>query len=59
MRQKKSAHVDGGLTGGSSVRRPGSEDPHRRERECSFRSHGLKPGLRFGGLCLVSKIRTR
>jgi hypothetical protein len=24
--------VDGGLSGGSRVRRPGSEDPHRRER---------------------------
>ena len=28
-----SAHVDGGLSGGSRVRRPGSEDPHRRERK--------------------------
>ena len=25
------AHVDGGLSGGSRVRRPGSEDPHWRE----------------------------
>ena len=30
---KISAHVDGGLSGGSRVRRPGSEDPHRRERK--------------------------
>ena len=25
--------TDGGLSGGSRVRRPGSEDPHRRERK--------------------------
>ena len=31
MRRKISAHVDGGMSGGSSVRRPGSEDPHWRE----------------------------
>ena len=29
--QKISAHVDGGLSGGTRVHRPGSEDPHRRE----------------------------
>jgi hypothetical protein len=28
-----SAHVDRGLSGGSRVRRPGSEDPHRHERK--------------------------
>ena len=28
-----SASVDGGLSRGSSVRRPGSEDPHRRLRK--------------------------
>ena len=28
-----SAGVDGGLRGGSSVRRPGSEEPHRRQRK--------------------------
>jgi hypothetical protein len=33
MRQKISAHVDGGLTGGSSVPRHGSEDSHRRKRK--------------------------
>ena len=33
MCRKISAHVDGGLSGGSRVRRPGSEDPHRRERK--------------------------
>ena len=27
-----SAGVNGGLSGGSSVRRPGSQDPHRRQR---------------------------
>ena len=36
MCRKISAHVDGGLRGGSRVRRPGSEDPHRRERKFSF-----------------------
>ena len=30
VRWKVSASVDGGLSGGSGVRRPGSEDPHRR-----------------------------
>ena len=29
---KISAHVNGGPSGGSSVRRPGTEDPHRHER---------------------------
>ena len=28
-----SAHVDGGPSGGSRVRRPGSEDPHWRHRK--------------------------
>ena len=32
MRRKISAHVDGGLSGGSRVRRAGSEDPHWREQ---------------------------
>jgi hypothetical protein len=31
--QKISALVDGGPSGGPRVRRPGSEDPHRRERK--------------------------
>ena len=35
MSRKISAHVDGGLSRGSRVRRPGSEDPHRRERKFS------------------------
>jgi hypothetical protein len=30
VREKISASVDGGPSGGSRVRRPGSEDPHRR-----------------------------
>ena len=34
MGQQISANVDGGLSGGSSVLRPGSEDPHR--RQCKF-----------------------
>jgi hypothetical protein len=33
VRRKISAYVDGGLSGGSRVRRPGSEDPRRRERK--------------------------
>ena len=33
MRQKISAHVAGGPSGGSSLCRPGSEDPHRREQK--------------------------
>ena len=32
MCRKISASVDGGPSGGSRVHRPGSEDPHRRER---------------------------
>ena len=39
MCRKISAHVDGGLSGGSRVRRPGSEDPHRRERKSSLYSN--------------------
>ena len=31
--RKISTHVDWGPSGGSSVRKPGSEDPHRRERK--------------------------
>ena len=31
--RKISASVDGGLSGGSRVGRPGSEDPHRRQRK--------------------------
>ena len=33
VHRKMSTGVDGGLSGGSSVRRPGSEDPHRRQRK--------------------------
>ena len=36
MCRKISAHVDGGLSGGSRVRRPGSEDPHRREQKLYY-----------------------
>ena len=32
VRRKNSAGFDGGLSGGVSVRRPVSEDPHRRQR---------------------------
>ena len=33
MRRQISAHVDGGLSGVSSVRRHGSEDPHLQEQD--------------------------
>ena len=33
VRRKISAHIDGGPSRGSSMRRPRSEDPHRRERK--------------------------
>ena len=36
VRRKISASVDGGPSGGSRVRRPGSEDPHRRQRNFFF-----------------------
>jgi hypothetical protein len=36
VRRKISAHVDGGPSGASSMRRPGSEDPHWRERKFAF-----------------------
>ena len=41
MRRKISALVDGGLSGGSRVRRPWSEDPHRRERKFSILVGGV------------------
>ena len=49
-----SAHIDGGLSGWSRVRRPGSEDPHRRERK--FISYFLKT-FPFASIfrCLHSK----
>ena len=34
--EKISASFDGGPSGVSCMRRPGSEDPHRRERKFSF-----------------------
>jgi hypothetical protein len=36
VRQKISAHIDGELSGGSCVRRPGSEDHHRREWKLQY-----------------------
>ena len=39
--------VDGGLSGGSSVRRAGSEDPHQRQRKLAFES-GLPEKLSSG-----------
>ena len=38
MCRKISANVDGGPSGGSFVCRPGSEDPHQRERNFFFSS---------------------
>ena len=39
VHQQISAHVNGGQSGGSSVRRPGGEDPHRRERKLNIVHH--------------------
>ena len=62
MCRKISAHVDGRLSGGSRVRRPGSEDPHRREQK--FRNiFSIKPlsvsedlGLLFNFISLFGII---
>ena len=46
MHRKISTHVAGGPSGGSNMCRPGSEDPHRRERKfvnCSFNLLPLLP----------------
>ena len=41
----KMTHVDGGPSGGSSVCRPGSEDPHRRQRNSiCFQKVAKPPG---------------
>ena len=46
MRQKISAHVHEGLSGGSCVRGHGSKDPHRRERKCpQWFIEPIKPNL--------------
>ena len=66
MRRKISAHVNGGLSGGSWVRRPGSEDPHRRERKFwygpAIREHLFqKPhpiGRHFTGWCRCSYLQS-
>ena len=56
MRRKISAHVDGGLSGGSHVRRPGSKVPNRRERNFHLLWFGLYlflfkifPAMSFNG----------
>ena len=36
MRRQISAGVDGGLSGGSSVRRPGSKDPHLHKQKFCY-----------------------
>ena len=41
MHLKISAHVNGGPSGGSCVRRPGREDPHRCEQNSSIKSLSL------------------
>ena len=57
VRRKNSAHVDGEPSGGSRVRKPGSEDPHRRERNLEKLSNGLivtrllDTARRFGFVC--------
>ena len=40
--QEKISHVNGGLNGGSCVHRPGSEDPHWREKNFLSNSTGIK-----------------
>ena len=35
--EKNSAHADGGPSGGSRVRRPGSKDPHKRLRKFTLK----------------------
>ena len=39
---ENSASADGGLSGGSRVRRPGSKDPHRHERNLGNQKWGEK-----------------
>ena len=42
-----SANVHGGPSGGSSMRRPGSEDPHRRDRQLiNCVPHRFTPSLK-------------
>ena len=48
MFEGDSAHVDGGPSGGSSMRRPGSEDPYRRERKFSLSLLHLNLDLKVG-----------
>ena len=36
--EKMSTGVDGGLSGGSSLRRPGGEDPHQRQQKFEYNS---------------------
>ena len=49
----------GGQAEGLACADLGPMTPIRVSGNFGFRSHGLRPRLRFGGLCLVSKIRTR
>ena len=54
MRRKISASVDGGPSGKSRVRRPGSEDPHRRWRNFFLINDvTIKPSLEFVWVPLI------
>ena len=57
MRREISASVDGGLSGGSSVRRPGSEDPHRRQRKFkNISNHSCRHLKQFLAFLLFKKM---
>jgi hypothetical protein len=49
------AHFDGEPSGGSSVCRPGSEDPHRRERNF-FGAHVCKDTLKEFPYKVISEV---
>ena len=56
MHRKISASVDGGLSGGSSVRRPGSEDLHRCQRK--FYQHDGEHSIGFVSIISALALRT-
>ena len=57
MRQKNSSGVDGGPSGGLSVRSPGSEVPHQRQQKFCYADWlavvTLDGWLLFSGLAVV------
>ena len=50
--RKFSGHVNGGLSKGARVRRPGSEDPHRHERKFS-------PDLKIHSKVVLCNLKTQ